>query len=207
MNSNLKQTENTAVLPPGSHLLFRALGPSPRRPSIQNQHHSTVGASLGPEEAHCLLQWEMSNFLPWKSVKGDSWLVFPTCLRLKGNFSSVDWVCLFTCLFFQKWYYKTHTWTEGNRKASSLVLPSSPPTWGCILIMWLSWYQIPEKLWPPWLDSSWIQEESAALNMPANLENSVVATGLEKISFHPNSKESKCKRMLKLPHDCTHLTC
>ena len=26
--------------------------------------------------------------------------------------------------------------------------------------------------------------ESAALNMPANLENSAVATGLEKVSFH-----------------------
>ena len=31
--------------------------------------------------------------------------------------------------------------------------------------------------------------ESAALNMPANLENSVVATGLEKVSFHSNPKE------------------
>ena len=29
--------------------------------------------------------------------------------------------------------------------------------------------------------------ESAALNMPANLENSAVATGLEKVSFHSNS--------------------
>ena len=28
--------------------------------------------------------------------------------------------------------------------------------------------------------------ESAALNMPANLENSAVATGLEKVSFHSN---------------------
>ena len=28
-----------------------------------------------------------------------------------------------------------------------------------------------------------------ALNMPANLENSAVATGLEKISFHSNPKE------------------
>ena len=27
---------------------------------------------------------------------------------------------------------------------------------------------------------------SAALNMPANLENSAVATGLEKVSFHSN---------------------
>ena len=40
--------------------------------------------------------------------------------------------------------------------------------------------------------------ESAALNMPANLENSAVATGLEKISFHSNPKERQCQRMLKL---------
>ena len=31
--------------------------------------------------------------------------------------------------------------------------------------------------------------ESAALNMPANLENSAVATGLEKVSFHSSPKE------------------
>ena len=31
--------------------------------------------------------------------------------------------------------------------------------------------------------------ESAVLNMPANLENSAVATGLEKVSFHSNPKE------------------
>ena len=28
--------------------------------------------------------------------------------------------------------------------------------------------------------------KSAALNMPANLENSAMATGLEKVSFHSN---------------------
>ena len=42
--------------------------------------------------------------------------------------------------------------------------------------------------------------------MPANLENSAVVTGLEKVSFHSNSKEKQCQRMLKLPHNCTHLT-
>ena len=36
--------------------------------------------------------------------------------------------------------------------------------------------------------------ESAALNMPANLENSAVATGLEKVSFHSNPKEGQCQR-------------
>ena len=25
--------------------------------------------------------------------------------------------------------------------------------------------------------------------------------------FHSNSKERQCQRMLKLPHNCTHLTC
>ena len=34
--------------------------------------------------------------------------------------------------------------------------------------------------------------------MPANLENSGVATGLEKVSFHSNPKERQCQRMLKL---------
>ena len=45
------------------------------------------------------------------------------------------------------------------------------------------------------------------LNMPASLENSAVATGLEKVSFHSNPKERQCQRMLKLPHNCTHLIC
>ena len=37
--------------------------------------------------------------------------------------------------------------------------------------------------------------------MPAHLENSAVATGLEKVSFHSNPKESQCQIMLKLPHN------
>ena len=65
-----------------------------------------------------------------------------------------------------------------------------------------------------WCNSSWTISnpkrwcyESAALNMTVNLENSAVATGLEKVSFHSNSKERQCQRTLKLPHNCTHLTC
>ena len=44
--------------------------------------------------------------------------------------------------------------------------------------------------------------ESAALNMPTNLENSAVAIELENVSFHSNPKE----RILELSHNCTHLT-
>ena len=51
-----------------------------------------------------------------------------------------------------------------------------------------------------------ILKDNSALNMPANLENSAVATGLEKVSFHSNSKERQYQRMFKLPLNCTHLT-
>ena len=43
--------------------------------------------------------------------------------------------------------------------------------------------------------------ESAAINMPANLVNSAVATSLKKVSFHCNPKERRCQRMFKLPHN------
>ena len=49
--------------------------------------------------------------------------------------------------------------------------------------------------------------KSAALNIPANMETSAVATGLEKVSFHFNPKERQSQRMLKLLYNCTHLTC
>ena len=39
--------------------------------------------------------------------------------------------------------------------------------------------------------------ESAALNMPENLENSAAATRLEKVNFHSNPKERQCQRMCK----------
>ena len=42
--------------------------------------------------------------------------------------------------------------------------------------------------------------------LPANLENSAVATRLEKVSLHSNPKERQRQRMLELPHNCTHLT-
>ena len=43
--------------------------------------------------------------------------------------------------------------------------------------------------------------------MPANLENSKVAIGLEKVSFHSSPKERQSQRMFNLLHNSTHLTC
>ena len=36
--------------------------------------------------------------------------------------------------------------------------------------------------------------------MAGNLENSAVATGQEKVTYHSNPKERQCQRMLKLLH-------
>ena len=49
--------------------------------------------------------------------------------------------------------------------------------------------------------------KSAALSMSTNLENSAVATGLEKVSFHSNPKEGRSQRKFKIPHSCAHFTC
>ena len=41
-----------------------------------------------------------------------------------------------------------------------------------------------------------ILKDDAALSMPANLENSAVSMGMEKVSFHSNPKERQSQRML-----------
>ena len=48
---------------------------------------------------------------------------------------------------------------------------------------------------------------SAALNKSTKLENSALATGLEKVSFHSNLKEGQCQSMYKLPYNCAHFAC
>jgi len=82
-------------------------------------------------------------------------------------------------------------WTTTEREMSSVRLT--------VLL------KVLKSSWPISNPKRWCCE-SAALNMPANLENSAVATGLEKVSFHPNTKERQCQRMFKLPHNCTYLT-
>ena len=67
--------------------------------------------------------------------------------------------------------------------------------------------KLKNPFWRTVLFSTILHSKSAALNMPANLENSAVATGLEKVSFHSNPKERQCQSMFKLLHNCTHLTC
>ena len=57
------------------------------------------------------------------------------------------------------------------------------------------------------LKNNAMKEPANWLKMPANWENSAVATGLEKVSFHFNPKERQCQRMLKLLYNYTHFMC
>ena len=41
-----------------------------------------------------------------------------------------------------------------------------------------------------------ILKDDSVKVLPANLENSAVATGLEKVSFNSNPKDRQCQRML-----------
>ena len=49
---------------------------------------------------------------------------------------------------------------------------------------------------------SWLQSPSSMI-----LEPPKIKSGLEKVSFHSSPKKRQCQRMLKLLHNCTHLTC
>ena len=43
-------------------------------------------------------------------------------------------------------------------------------------------------------------------NLSTGLYLQNLATGLEKVSFHSSPKERQSQRMVKLGHNCTHLT-
>ena len=43
--------------------------------------------------------------------------------------------------------------------------------------------------------------------MSANLVNSAMATGMEKVSFYSNPKEGQSQRVFKLLYNCAHFTC
>ena len=127
------------------------------------------------------------------------------------------YLCIISCLIFFH-LSKLLEW------GSKCVLTCTLPSFFCDLVILCSNYMcvcvcvcvlyiyIQTKLVEV-MDSSWVISnpkrwccESAEVNMPANLENSAVATGLEKVSFHSNTKEGQRQRMFKLPHNWTHLT-
>ena len=101
--------------------------------------------------------------------------------------------------------FSSRKWAETTSSQSKVYL-----TWSQV---GLRKHHYEQSYWMWWNSSCAVSNperwwcESAALNMPADLENSTVAIGLENVSFHSNPWERQSQRMLKLPHNCIHLTC
>ena len=135
-----------------------------------------------------------------KSVKNSDVLViyFPSFLRFLCGpvlifIEFVTILLLFHVSFFWPWgkwdlSSLTRDWTH-TATLEDEILTTGPPGKSHILFHSKRWCC-----------------ESATLNMPANLENSAVATGLEKDNVHSNPKERQCQRMFKLLQNWTHLT-
>ena len=47
---------------------------------------------------------------------------------------------------------------------------------------------------------------NCCIQYASKFENTAVAPGLEKVSYHSNLKERQGQRMFKLLHNCSHLT-
>ena len=76
--------------------------------------------------------------------------------------------------------------------------------WMASLTRWMwvwvnsrSWWNASWSIWNPQRRCC----ESSALNIPANMEISAVATRLEKVSFYSSPKQRQWQRMFKLPHN------
>ena len=171
--------------------------------------------SISPSKEHSGLIYFRMDWLDLLAVQE----TLRNLLQRHSSKASILWCSAF---FTVQGYGKTIAltrWTLVGKVMSLLLnmpfrlvitfLPRSK----CLLISWL---QSPSAviLEPRKIKSDTVSTVSLSISpsishevMEANLKNSAVATGLEKVSFHSNPKERQCQRMLKLPHNCTHLTC
>ena len=95
----------------------------------------------------------------------------------------------------------THSWSLLKLMAIASVMPSNHLILCCPLLLPPSIFSSIRVFsnesvlcirWPKYWSFGFSISE-----MPANLENSAVATGLEKVSFHSNPKERQCQRRFK----------
>ena len=146
---------------------------------------------VSPSICHEVMQPDAMIFIFWMlSFKPAFLLSSFTFIKRLLNFSlppAIGWCHLH---FWGYWYFSWESWFQ------LVIHPNWHFTW-CILQIVFELFQI-------------LKDDAVkvlhSICQPS-LKNSAVATGLEKVSFHSNSKERQCQRMLKLLHNCTHLTC
>ena len=152
------------------------------------------------------------KIIEWKRLEISSWKLELSRQHFK-NRNSKD---LIETEKIKKWQeyteelYKKCLNDSDNHNGGQSPRAGHPRVWSQLGLMK---HYCEQSYWR-WLNSSWAISNakrqscsSAAFNTSANLENSAVATGLEKVTFHSNPKERQCKRMFKLLNNCAHFTC
>ena len=117
-------------------------------------------------------------------------------------------ICLFTAMVFPVVMYGCESWTI--RKAQHWRIDSfEPRCWRRLLrVPWTarrSNQSILKEISPEYpLEGLMLSWNSITLATWCKELTHLKRSG--KVSFHSNPKERQCQRMLKLPHNCTHLT-
>ena len=143
----------------------------------------TLGVGDGQGGLACCSLWghKKSDTTEWLN-----WTELPQCRWIFFYYLSQE---------YTEELYKKDLHDQDNHDGMISHLEPDPEMWSQV---GLRKHHYEQREWR-WWNSSWAISnterwccESAALNMPANLENSAVATGLEKVNFHSNPKERQC---------------
>ena len=129
--------------------------------------------------------------------------IFLTAMDVQGSFCQIQWKSFHTWMYFLlcSWGRVSSTFSYSTilfNPSKSYFLNSWPPKFfplEAVLCYWECMIYLTQNI-------QWVRPisnpkrqccESAALNMPANLENSAVATGLGKVIFIPIPKKGNAK--------------
>ena len=150
-----------------------------------------------------------SSILAWRIP----WTEEPGGLQSMGSQrAGHDWVTdiymnhrkiLLKCGFWFKMWFLSGAW-------GSAFLTSSQ-----VMLMLTTEHTLNSKVYEPWeMRRFWVGVEDLPTRAKWHEkgksdgfgDKNKIRLGLEKVSFHSNPKERQFQRMLKLPHNCTHLT-
>ena len=179
--------------------------------SFRNKKKSwTQGKFFNPLYPHDVT-WVWASFRSWW------WTGKPGVLPPMG-WQSQTWLSDWTEL---NWYpQETAWWALGRQRPGEKQTNNHVVKWrrwtftgeleaNFLIYHYHTWHSIQTS---PFLLCRWVkknetklkEQTSSLLFLRMNLENSAVATGLEKVFFHSNPKERQCQRMLKLLYYFTH---
>ena len=148
-------------------------------------------SSRGPSQSR---DWTRSLMSP--ALAGGFFTISTTSVQSAQSLSHVQLFVTPCTAAHQASLSITNCWSSLRLMSIESVIPSNPLILCCPLLVLPSIFPSIRVFsnesalcirWPNYWSC-----QSTELNMPANLENSAMATGLEKVNFHSNPKEKQC---------------